>query len=197
MNQPLDQCDEGTALPTAGCRAGCRHPLGSEHKPAESCSTLRDSSDWLGAGDYWVDPDGAAALPCDGSYWRGSCCRCVEIRQTWDDAETSCRALGGHLASIASEEESAHTLTLVGDRGSPYLHHWLGLGYDPDAGAWTWTDQIPTDFSAWSGATPAPVDTRVVSRSSSNRTWNGTLTSTSYTLLCERGGLPATLQHCD
>ena len=73
----------------------------------------------------------------------------LEVK-SWLDAEASCAALGGHLASIESEEENTEVMNLV-----KYYHdYWIGYFFNATAGAWQWADGSTANFTFWAEANP-------------------------------------------
>ncbi|XP_055351240.1 macrophage mannose receptor 1-like [Paramacrobiotus metropolitanus] len=68
---------------------------------------------------------------------------------TWQEAETSCNAFGGHLASIATEFEYRHILdNVLPNRNSSYSY-WIGL-QENIYGDFEWSDGTPYGtFAFW------------------------------------------------
>ncbi|MBQ7170503.1 MAG: putative Ig domain-containing protein, partial [Synergistaceae bacterium] len=65
---------------------------------------------------------------------------------TWSEAKAYCESLGGHLVTIASQEEQnvVASLVLSGDKNS----YWLG-GQKNDNDAWSWIDGSAWDYTHW------------------------------------------------
>ncbi|XP_027551432.1 macrophage mannose receptor 1-like [Neopelma chrysocephalum] len=79
-----------------------------------------------------------------------------EKMKTWFDAKDFCRAIGGDLACIHSEEEQNLITRLERD----YIHYsyWMGLSaLDTDSG-FTWSDGSPVNFEKWSHGEPNNYD---------------------------------------
>uniref|UniRef100_A0A8C8BHX7 MRC1 protein n=1 Tax=Otus sunia TaxID=257818 RepID=A0A8C8BHX7_9STRI len=77
-----------------------------------------------------------------------------EKMQTWFGARDFCRAIGGDLACIHSEEEQ----NLIA--GLDYLHlsYWMGLSaLDSDSG-FIWSDGSPVNFEKWANGEPNNYD---------------------------------------
>jgi len=85
---------------------------------------------------------------------------------SWDDAEDSCEARGGHLVTITSAEENAFVFSLVRcdddfwyvDTYGNGLGPWLG-GYQPDGSAepsegWRWVTDEPFAYTNWETGQP-------------------------------------------
>nr|AAA49618.1 antifreeze protein [Hemitripterus americanus] len=80
--------------------------------------------------------------------------RCIYYEttaMTWALAETNCMKLGGHLASIHSQEEHSFIQTL--NAGVV----WIGGSACLQAGAWTWSDGTPMNFRSWCSTKPDDV----------------------------------------
>uniref|UniRef100_A0A3B5AZ46 Macrophage mannose receptor 1-like n=1 Tax=Stegastes partitus TaxID=144197 RepID=A0A3B5AZ46_9TELE len=70
-----------------------------------------------------------------------------EKKRTWYEARDYCKAIGGDLLSIHSEEERS----AIPQR---YLSAWIGLSApDPDTG-YVWSDGSPVNFQHWSDGEP-------------------------------------------
>uniref|UniRef100_A0A915AK13 C-type lectin domain-containing protein n=1 Tax=Parascaris univalens TaxID=6257 RepID=A0A915AK13_PARUN len=101
--------------------------------------------------------------PCP-SEWKknGSYCyRFMTASHTWQDAESVCVGMGGHLASIHSGAENAFIIGLSGI-GSFYgapantllANAWIGLkGYG--SSAWHWVDGTVFDYQYWGPMYPS------------------------------------------
>ena len=79
-----------------------------------------------------------------------------EEKLTFDRAEQFCVIRGGHLASVASEEENREVSNITSGLkdgsgfwglGAPNKDVWLG-GKNED-GQWVWTDQTPWKYKNW------------------------------------------------
>ncbi|MBQ3345641.1 MAG: putative Ig domain-containing protein, partial [Synergistaceae bacterium] len=70
---------------------------------------------------------------------------------TWSEAKAYCESLGGHLVTIASQEEQnvVASLVLSGDKNS----YWLG-GQKNDNDAWSWIDGSAWDYTHWAAGQP-------------------------------------------
>jgi len=111
-----------------------------------------DEVDWLAGAVQWTNGHTYLAVPAPGV--------------SWDDAQDQCEAHGGHLVTIASEEENAFVYGLVsGDASFWYvdalnngLGPWLG-GYQPAGsaepdGGWRWVTDEPFDYDNWEPGQP-------------------------------------------
>ncbi|XP_054027132.1 macrophage mannose receptor 1 [Dryobates pubescens] len=79
-----------------------------------------------------------------------------EKMQTWFGARDFCRAIGGDLACIHSEEEQK----LIADLDRDYLHtsFWMGLSALDSSGGFVWSDGSPVNFQKWSSGEPNNYD---------------------------------------
>ncbi|XP_061852165.1 macrophage mannose receptor 1-like isoform X2 [Colius striatus] len=79
-----------------------------------------------------------------------------EKMQTWFGARDFCRAIGGDLASVHSEEEQ----NLIANLKRDYFHfsYWMGLSaLDSDRG-FVWSDGSPVNFEKWANGEPNNYD---------------------------------------
>ncbi|NXC68371.1 MRC1 protein, partial [Anhinga anhinga] len=79
-----------------------------------------------------------------------------EKMQTWFGARDFCRAIGGDLACIHSEEEQ----DLIAKLKRDFLHlsYWMGLSaLDSDSG-FIWSDGSPVNFEKWASGEPNNYD---------------------------------------
>ena len=62
----------------------------------------------------------------------------------WDDADTYCKGVGGHLASIHSDEEHRK---VAGIGNGNYI--WIGGSTTEKKGVWGWSDGSPWSYTNW------------------------------------------------
>ncbi|MEA3399909.1 MAG: C-type lectin domain-containing protein [Armatimonadota bacterium] len=80
----------------------------------------------------------------------------------WDAQEADAEALGAHLATITSAEESTFVYDLYraakGDSATPTDYFWIGLRQDPDAKSkdegWGWITGEGLDYTEWHNNEP-------------------------------------------
>ncbi|KFU84338.1 Macrophage mannose receptor 1, partial [Chaetura pelagica] len=79
-----------------------------------------------------------------------------EKMQTWFGARDFCRAIGGDLACIHSEEEQK----LMVDLRESYHHssYWMGLNALESDGGFVWSDGSPVNFEKWVDGEPNNYD---------------------------------------
>lgn len=66
---------------------------------------------------------------------------------TWEEAKNRCVALGGHLATITSEEEQEVIEKLI-QKGGRY-QYWLGGTDDGTEGRWRWITDEDWEYDNW------------------------------------------------
>jgi hypothetical protein len=98
------------------------------------------------------EPPGAFSAPCaDGGNTcirvpRTSSTKRYELTataSTFDNARTACASRGGILAHFESGAEREEVIAEVARIIGPGGDVWIGLAFDPDAGAWMWDDGAP------------------------------------------------------
>uniref|UniRef100_A0A803Y4X6 Macrophage mannose receptor 1 n=1 Tax=Meleagris gallopavo TaxID=9103 RepID=A0A803Y4X6_MELGA len=79
-----------------------------------------------------------------------------EKMQTWFGARDFCRAIGGDLACVHSEEEQK----LISSLNKDYRHlsYWMGLNALDSDGGFTWCDGSPVNFQKWANGEPNNYD---------------------------------------
>jgi len=71
---------------------------------------------------------------------------------TWHDAEASCVAWGGHLATIKSPKENELVYKEMKQRGITYL--WIGLNDIRKEKDWEWMSGESSAYRNWRPGTP-------------------------------------------
>ncbi|XP_021244970.1 macrophage mannose receptor 1-like [Numida meleagris] len=100
-------------------------------------------------------PEGWQSVPqssfCFKIFQRGR-----EKMQTWFGARDFCRAIGGDLACVHSEEEQK----LISSLNTDYRHlsYWMGLNALDSDGGFTWCDGSPVNFQKWANGEPNNYD---------------------------------------
>lgn len=80
--------------------------------------------------------------------FQGYCYRHFLTRRSWEDAETNCRDVGGHLASINTPEEQ----TFINNKYKEY--QWIGLNDRTIEGDFQWSDGNPLLYENWHHGQP-------------------------------------------
>jgi hypothetical protein len=110
----------------------------------------------------WPVADGG-----NGHFYQGRCND--DGRITWDEARDAAEALGGHLATNASEEENDFVFDLIDRDGfwnlTSYkciLGPWIGGSQPPGSGepdeGWEWVTSEPFDYNNWTEDEPDNFD---------------------------------------
>ncbi len=71
---------------------------------------------------------------------------------TWQEANQRCKALGGHLATITSEQEQGEIYKLIMQEGVKH-GYWLG-GFRNHLGNWEWVTDEPFTYAHWGYGEP-------------------------------------------
>ncbi|XP_078525595.1 brevican core protein [Lissotriton helveticus] len=80
--------------------------------------------------------------------FQGYCYRHFLTRRSWEDAETNCRDVGGHLASINTPEEQ----NFINNKYKEY--QWIGLNDRTIEGDFQWSDGSPLLYENWHHGQP-------------------------------------------
>ncbi len=76
---------------------------------------------------------------------------------SWEDAKAKAEAMGGHLATVTSQEENEWlqaTFATQLDRNVMASSFWLGGFADTNEGPWQWVTAEPFTFAAWAKGQP-------------------------------------------
>ncbi|XP_053226063.1 brevican core protein isoform X5 [Podarcis raffonei] len=80
--------------------------------------------------------------------FQGFCYKHFSPRRSWEDAETQCRKLGGHLANIMAPEEQ----NFINNRYKEY--QWIGLNDRTIEGDFQWSEGSPLLYENWHPGQP-------------------------------------------
>ncbi|XP_021105009.1 brevican core protein isoform X2 [Heterocephalus glaber] len=80
--------------------------------------------------------------------FQGACYRHFAVRRSWEDAESQCRRLGAHLASVRTPEEQAFL------SGRYREYQWIGLNDRTLEGDFLWSDGVPVLYENWNPGQP-------------------------------------------
>lgn len=92
---------------------------------------------------------GAVQLPEDAAYFGSSAYKIYAASTTWSEAKQRCEELGGHLATITSQEEQSFLEQL----NSSSRRLWIGGGRD-DSNNWFWVTGEPWSYTHWAAGEP-------------------------------------------
>ena len=76
-----------------------------------------------------------------------------DVLCSWEEAEDRCEALGGHLATITSEEEQSFVAS--SSLGSS-ANYWLGATDAAEEGVWSWVTNEEWSYTNWCAADGQP-----------------------------------------
>uniref|UniRef100_A0A8D0D3H9 C-type lectin domain-containing protein n=1 Tax=Sander lucioperca TaxID=283035 RepID=A0A8D0D3H9_SANLU len=74
--------------------------------------------------------------------------------KSWVDAESFCKAAGGNLASVHSEEEHVFLRTFINQVTGAYITSWMGGSDSVQEGVWMWSDGSTFDYKSWAWGQP-------------------------------------------
>lgn len=98
------------------------------------------------------DPTAGMTIPADALIWGGHSYYLFDLGGTWEEAESYCRSLGGHLATITSQEENDALYQYICslEVGSAYI----GLTDNVQEGLWLWVTGEELDYTNWHTGEP-------------------------------------------
>ena len=109
-----------------------------------------------------------------------------DLSMTWADAKEYCENLGGHLATITSEEEHNAVMELLPKTGE-YMY-WLGATDDASEGTWKWITNEEFSFNKWLPGEPNNTgnqDYLFIATNNGVSGWNDGLGTETYHFICE------------
>ena len=71
---------------------------------------------------------------------------------SWEDAQTYCESMGGHLATITSAEENDFIYSYIVECG--YRNAYFGLTEKNNEGEWEWVTGEPVEYLNWHSGEP-------------------------------------------
>ncbi len=92
------------------------------------------------------------AIPAHTEMYKGKKYTLFESALKWHEARDFCHLLGGHLATITSQEEQDFILTLV-NWGS-LTSYWLGATDEEQTGIWSWITEEAFEYENWDEGEP-------------------------------------------
>ena len=71
---------------------------------------------------------------------------------SFQEADKYCKSIGGHLATIQSQEENDYIYSLIISNG--YSSAYFGLTDQDNEGTWKWTNGEPVNYLNWASSEP-------------------------------------------
>ncbi|XP_078100718.1 galactose-specific lectin nattectin-like isoform X2 [Sander vitreus] len=97
---------------------------------------------------------GQATCPAGWTQFGSRCFSFHMGPMTWTDAELSCQAVGGNLASVHSAEEHEFLRNYIKQVTGHHKTSWIG-GFDAvKEGMWMWTDGSKFNYINWTTGQP-------------------------------------------
>ncbi len=93
----------------------------------------------------------SSLIPDDAAWLNGNAYYAYTEALSWEDAESYCNDLGGHLISINSADEQSLALELAQNTGKD--NAWTG-GYLSLDDVWAWTDGSSFSYTNWDASQP-------------------------------------------
>ena len=90
-------------------------------------------------------------IPSNAAHFNGSAYQVYSASMTWYEAKAFCESIGGHLATITSQEEQEFVEQMVLRHGDLSMF-WIGL-FDEDW-EWKWVTGEPLSYTNWSPGEP-------------------------------------------
>ncbi|CAM9984519.1 unnamed protein product, partial [Heterosigma akashiwo] len=116
-----------------------------------------------------------------GTEINGACYYYNEDSLSRDDAQTTCEALGGMLASIDFSDVDIGVLDLTGGTTA-----WIGLNDESTEGTYVWADGTSVDYTNWNSGEPNDWgDSEDCVEMTSSGGWNDQSCSTTQASVCE------------
>ena len=86
-------------------------------------------------------------IPVDAVYYNGHAYKVYDLSMTWNEAKMYAETLGGHLATITSENENVFVSNLI-QSGSKYCY-WIGGTDEQSEGIWNWITGENWSYINW------------------------------------------------
>ncbi|MCD7773994.1 MAG: leucine-rich repeat protein [Clostridiales bacterium] len=108
---------------------------------------------FISLGEYSGSESVSSSIPADAYEFNGHYYYIYsDVCSTWEEAEACCEALGGHLATITSEEEDQALYEYV--KNSGYTDVFFGFTDKDSEGNWVWVTGEDVTYTNWGGREP-------------------------------------------
>ncbi|XP_069815227.1 macrophage mannose receptor 1-like [Dendropsophus ebraccatus] len=149
-NEDMPGRRQGCVAMRTGDRAGLWDVVNCEEKAKYVCKK------WAQGATPPPPTPTTTAEPICPTDWTSSGDACFKFysedyyeEKSWYEARDFCRAIGGDLLSITSNEEETAVLAMMSSHSAFYKPIWMGLEYsNPDEGS-TWSDGSPFSYDSW------------------------------------------------
>ena len=98
-----------------------------------------------------TNPD-TTTIPDEAEMFNGSYYKVYNTIMSWHEAKEYAEALGGHLATINSQDEQSFIESLI--QGEYKQEYWLGGTDEVQEGEWVWVTGEPFTFTNWASGEP-------------------------------------------
>ncbi len=130
------------------------YELGTNPNHADSDGDGIDDNDEVSLGLNPVNPDSDGDGLTDGEEVNHSVYTMIPLMLDWDEASSAAEVLGGHLATITSQEENSWISTAIGVNNLKKYHVWIGASDVEEEGAWKWVFGEDFNFENWHSSQP-------------------------------------------
>ncbi|XP_028566137.2 brevican core protein isoform X2 [Podarcis muralis] len=137
-------------LPTESASLGSGDCIPNPCRNGGTCTEEGDHTGCLCLPGYGGDACEIDLEKCRPGWdsFQGFCYKHFSTRRSWEDAETQCRKLGGHLANIMTPEEQ----NFINNRYKEY--QWIGLNDRTIEGDFQWSEGSPLLYENWHPGQP-------------------------------------------
>ncbi|KAI8521387.1 hypothetical protein Bbelb_011410 [Branchiostoma belcheri] len=125
--------------------------LQSYQSSTQNGITTLSYGDWTAHRSFLFQSDGVLSCPPGWTSYHDSCYFASSDQRSWQDASSSCRQMGGDLASISTSTEQALLTSLVA--GVPG-NTWIGLNDLSIHMYFQWIDDTQATFTNWDNNQP-------------------------------------------
>lgn len=102
--------------------------------------------------NFSVDQDTSKMIDMQRMEFAGNTYQYFNDELSWEEAKAACENMGGHLATITSEEEQRFIKSLIDNCTKDY--YWLGGTDRETEGVWKWVTGEEFSFKNWSANNP-------------------------------------------